>query len=138
MRELQELGCSSPFKLSIAYYVYLDLHEVRKLKVQSKYNKELDIIYFIVSGEELVEDSEIFIPLSSASFLSISWIETIQDAVCKENEDPRITLAFREQDSSVMYYSMTKGIIPPVPPPPRSKAQEEAPDFSSAENNQYS
>ncbi|GLH02791.1 Uncharacterized protein GBIM_08756 [Gryllus bimaculatus] len=118
LKKLQELGCNSQFKLAIAYQVYLDLSEVRKLQVESRYNKELDIIYFVGKGDEFPNGSEIFIPLSSASFLSMSWIETLQQAICQDREGPRITMAFKEQDSSVMYYCMTTGIIPPDPPSP--------------------
>ncbi|PSN33291.1 hypothetical protein C0J52_20684 [Blattella germanica] len=119
LQDMINLGCRDQFNVGIAYQVYLNLCEVQAMRdVKYHYNKELDLLYLTGVKEKVSESSlpEIYLPLSTVSEISTSWISNVQDALCNEREDKGLTLAIKDHDSTVVYYRVTQGLVPPDSP----------------------
>ncbi|XP_067012993.2 tRNA-splicing endonuclease subunit Sen15 [Anabrus simplex] len=116
MKMLSSLGCQDQFKLAVAYHIYMELCEVMTLwDVQCHHNSKLDLIYFTAKRSKSSKETEIFVPHSVTSDITMNWIETVQNEICGE-EVKKITLAMKHQDSSVVYYSLTQGMVAPDSP----------------------
>ncbi|XP_032666172.1 tRNA-splicing endonuclease subunit Sen15-like [Odontomachus brunneus] len=127
--ELYKLGCSDPVKTSIAFYVYIELCEVKRFQdVNYKYNEELDLFYFEVKKNKN-SSLEIYIPWASKNNISFSKIEKMQDVL--QNE--RLTFVFKSEDSSSVFYTINKGLMKPASPETARRRREKEENKSNLE-----
>jgi hypothetical protein len=119
-KDMINLGCRNQFSVGIAFQVYMDLCEVQAMQdVQYLYSHELDMLYLVgKTGRDSHSGSrsEIFLPLSSVSEITPAWIQKVQDTLCTDEDKKGITLAMKDHDSTVVYYRMTQGLVPPDSP----------------------
>ncbi|KAJ9574783.1 hypothetical protein L9F63_008047 [Diploptera punctata] len=130
LQDMINLGCRNQFSVGIAYQVYMNLCEVQAMRdVKYLYNKELDMLYLTAvkqTDANSSKNSEIFLPLSTVSEITPAWIKKVQDTLCSDREDKGLTLAMKEHDSTVVFYRMTQGLVPPdSPETARRKKQRE-------------
>ncbi|XP_011863127.1 PREDICTED: tRNA-splicing endonuclease subunit Sen15-like [Vollenhovia emeryi] len=117
---LCKLGCNDPIKTSTAFYVYIELCEVKRYwDVRYKYSEELDVIYFEVRKREHSR-LEIYVPWPIKHSICLEKIEKMQQSL--QNE--RLTFVFKSQDSSSVFYTVSAGLSKPVAPD-ASKLQKE-------------
>ncbi|XP_011644805.1 tRNA-splicing endonuclease subunit Sen15-like [Pogonomyrmex barbatus] len=117
---LCKLGCNDPIKTSTAFYVYIEICEVRRYwDVTYKYNQELDLIYFEVKKKKC-SPLEIYVPWPTKYTISIDKIEKMQQLL--QNE--RLTIVLKFEDSSSIFYTVTTGLLKPATPE-ASKQQKE-------------
>ncbi|XP_011148488.1 uncharacterized protein LOC105188628 [Harpegnathos saltator] len=118
--ELCKFGCNDAVKTSIAFYVYIELCEVKCFwDVKYNYNEELNLFYFEVKKKQN-SPSEIYIPWASKYNISLSKIEQIQNVLQSE----RLTFIFKSEDSSSISYTVTKGLIKPASPETTKQRKE--------------
>lgn len=73
------MGCTDGIKISVAFYVYMELCEVKLLRdVVYKYNKEIDIIY-LEGKKNKSSEPETYIPWPNIYKISLLQIENIQE-----------------------------------------------------------
>ncbi|XP_069686345.1 tRNA-splicing endonuclease subunit Sen15-like [Periplaneta americana] len=131
LQDMINLGCRNQFSVGIAFQVYMDLCEVQALRdVKYLYSRELDLLY-LTGTKGRSHDSaspEIFLPLSTISEITPAWIRKVQDTLCADEVRKGITLAMKEHDSTVVYYRMMQGLVPPDSPETarRKKQRDEA------------
>lgn len=110
--KISQLGCTDGIRISVAFYVYMELCEVKCLRhVVYKYNKETDIIYLEGKKSENSE-SETYVSWPSIYKISLVQIESIQEHLNLES----FTFAFRGGDSTTVYYNVSSGLIKPISP----------------------
>ncbi|XP_014482481.1 PREDICTED: uncharacterized protein LOC106748466 [Dinoponera quadriceps] len=118
--ELCKLACSDPVKTTIAFYVYIELCEVKRFwDIRYKYNEELDQFYFEVKKSQNSQ-MEIYIPWATKYNISFSKIEKIQDILQSE----RLTFVFKSEDSSSVCYTVSRGLVKPESPETTKKRKE--------------
>ncbi|KDR20531.1 tRNA-splicing endonuclease subunit Sen15-like isoform X2 [Zootermopsis nevadensis] len=119
-QDMVNLGCRNQLSVGIAFQVYMDLCEVQAMEdVRYVYSHELDLIYLLGKtqrGPQSASRTEIFLPLSTASEITPAWIQKVQDTLCTDKDKKGITLAMKEHDSTVVYYRLTQGLVPPDSP----------------------
>ncbi|XP_072767652.1 tRNA-splicing endonuclease subunit Sen15 [Anoplolepis gracilipes] len=117
---LCKLGCNDPVKTSTAFYVYIELCEVKRFwDVKYKYKEELDLFYLEVRKREH-SSLEIYIPWPTKYNISIDKIEKMQQAL--QNE--RLTLVFKSEDSSSVQYTISAGLVKPAAPEATKQLKE--------------
>lgn len=117
---LCKLGCNDPVKTSTAFYVYIELCEVKRFwDVKYKYKEELDLFYLEVKKREH-SSLEIYIPWPTKYSISIDKIEKMQQAL--QNE--RLTFVFKSEDSSSVLYTISTGLIKPAAPEATKQLKE--------------
>nr|CAD7258757.1 unnamed protein product [Timema shepardi] len=79
-------------------------------------NQELDIIYLTGKKKQSSVTPEIYVPVSATADITPEWIELVQTILCKDKETKGVTLAIKEQDSSIVYYRITQALVPPDSP----------------------
>lgn len=119
-QDMINLGCRNQFSVGIAFQVYMDLCEVQAMRdVQYLYSHELDLLYLVGNtgrDSQSASRTEIFLPLSTVSEITPAWIQKVQDTLCTDQDKKGITLAMKDHDSTVVYYRMTQGLVPPDSP----------------------
>ncbi|KAI4499211.1 hypothetical protein M0802_005794 [Mischocyttarus mexicanus] len=117
---MEKLGCIDPVKISNAFYVYMQLCEVKKFwYVDYKYNKDLDLIY-LETKRTKNSNLEIYVPWAISFSITIELIEKIQQKL----ETEWITFVFKSADSTSVYYSASTGLVKPIPPAMRKLLRE--------------
>lgn len=107
-----KLGCNNPIKISTAFFVYMELCEVKKFwHVDYKYNEELDLIYLEVSKKEH-SNIEIYIPWPVSFSITLDLIEQMQQLLKNEH----LTFVFKATDSTSVYYKASAGLVKPLAP----------------------
>ncbi|XP_066592860.1 tRNA-splicing endonuclease subunit Sen15-like [Prorops nasuta] len=110
--KIGRLGCKDPVKISTAFYIYIELCEVKKLwNVKYFYNQQMDLIY-LEAHQNPDASAEIYIPWSMKNHIKLDYIDKIQ----KELSNKQLTFVFRSGDSTSVYYRVTAGLITPVSP----------------------
>nr|CAD7572953.1 unnamed protein product [Timema californicum] len=84
--------------------------------VEYFYSQELDIIYLTGKKKQSSVTPEIYVPVSATADITPEWIELVQNILCKDKETKGVTLAIKEQDSSIVYYRITQALVPPDSP----------------------
>ncbi|PNF41216.1 hypothetical protein B7P43_G01475 [Cryptotermes secundus] len=103
-------------------YLVQALHDVKYL-----YNRELDLLYLMGKdgrGSQSASRTEIFLPLSTVCEITPAWIQKVQDTLCADQEEKGITLAMKEHDSTVVYYRLTQGLLPPDSPETKHRKKQ--------------
>ncbi|XP_012528169.1 tRNA-splicing endonuclease subunit Sen15 isoform X1 [Monomorium pharaonis] len=119
---LCKLGCNDPIKTSTAFYVYIEICEVKRYwDVKYKYNEELDLIYFEVKKREHSQ-LEIYIPWPTKYNICLDKIEKMQQLL--QNE--QLTFVFKSEDSSSVFYTISAGLSKPAPPEVSKQRKEKA------------
>lgn len=117
---LCKLGCNDPVKTSTAFYVYIELCEVKRFwDVKYKYKDELDLFYLEVRKREN-SPLEIYIPWPTKYNISIDKIEKMQQAL--QNE--RLIFVFKSEDSSSVLYTISAGLVKPATPEATKELKE--------------
>ncbi|XP_049960008.1 uncharacterized protein LOC126480762 isoform X1 [Schistocerca serialis cubense] len=149
LQKMIQSGCQNQQKIAVAFQVYMELCEVEKLwNVRHHYNELHDFFYLTGKHSASSERDEIFIPLSITSDISPAWVENIQNEVCrntspKRNAEERtmtttpdnsklqqqgfvqsITLAIKEQDSTIVYYNVERELASPDSPETTQKKKK--------------
>ncbi|KYN04214.1 PREDICTED: tRNA-splicing endonuclease subunit Sen15-like [Cyphomyrmex costatus] len=119
---LCKLGCNDAIKTSTAFYVYIEICEVKRYwDVKYKYNEELDVIYFEVKKRENSQP-EIYVPWPTKYNICLNKIEKMQKLL--QNE--RLTFVFKSEDSSSVFYTVTTGLSKPATPETSKQQKEKA------------
>ncbi|XP_020283185.1 tRNA-splicing endonuclease subunit Sen15-like [Pseudomyrmex gracilis] len=119
---LCKLGCNDPVKTSTAFYVYIELCEVKRFwDVKYKYNEDLDLFYFEIKKREH-SPLEIYVPWATKYTISFDKIEKMQQSL----QSKRITFVFKSEDSSSVFYTVTEGLVKPISPEVSQKLKEKA------------
>ncbi|XP_071640667.1 uncharacterized protein [Temnothorax longispinosus] len=119
---LCKLGCNDPIKTSTAFYVYIEICEVKRYwDVKYKYNEELDVIYFEVKKREHSR-LEIYVPWPTKYNICLEKIEEMQQLL--QNE--RLTFVFKSEDSSSVFYTVSAGLSKPAAPEASKRQKEKA------------
>lgn len=85
--------------------------------IEYKYDEELDVIYFIVSGNETESgqkpnsESVIYVAVPSVVSIKLTEISRIQSKLIPGNEKQVFVMALVDSDSTIIYYKMTKGFL---------------------------
>ncbi|XP_076761001.1 uncharacterized protein LOC143429335 isoform X2 [Xylocopa sonorina] len=109
---IEKLGCRDPVKISTTFYVYIELCEARRYwEVNYKYNEGLDLMYLEVKRKKNSQ-TEMFIPWSASTNISLDTIEKIQDGLNVE----QVTFVFKSSDSTSIIYRASKGLLKPMDP----------------------
>jgi len=103
---------------SLLYQLYLDLKLVKNWKViEVRDNKEEDICYLIGKQFEDEKNFQIIVPMDVNTPTSISRIYEmfLNTKDCLENEqNPRsLVVGIIAPDSSISYYKLHSGLVPP-------------------------
>ncbi|XP_014222556.1 tRNA-splicing endonuclease subunit Sen15-like [Trichogramma pretiosum] len=107
---MSQLGCNDQEKLQLAFYVYMELCEVKCYwDVHYNYCKELEIFY-LEAKRKKNEEPGIFIPWPACSYLSLDLISNIQ----RELKTDKITFAFKAGMVESSYYSINSGLVKPM------------------------
>ena len=107
--------------------VYLDLCESKHwFSVSLHPCKSLKLVY--ITGKRIKKSQiDIVVPVTIDTALTTEEIQNIvqEVSVCEEREvekdtenepRPKVTMAFCEADSTVVYYDFFQGLVPPDPP----------------------
>ncbi|XP_049785863.1 uncharacterized protein LOC126188313 [Schistocerca cancellata] len=125
LQKMIQSGCQNQQKIAVAFQVYMELCEVEKLwNVRHHYNELHDFFYLTGKHSASSERDEIFIPLSITSDISPAWVENIQNEVCRNTSPKSITLAIKEQDSTVVYYNVERELASPDSPETTQKRKK--------------
>lgn len=125
LQKMLQSGCQNQQKVAVAFQVYMELCEVEKLwHVDHHYNRTHDFFYLTAKPSATSETDEIFIPLSITSDISPAWLENIQNEVCSNNSSKSITLAVKEQDSTIVYYTVERELVTPDSPETTQKRKK--------------
>ncbi|XP_015602027.1 uncharacterized protein LOC107271002 [Cephus cinctus] len=110
--EMGQLGCNDHNKIITAFHVYIELCEVKRLwDVKYQYNKDIDLIY-LEAKTSRSSPHQIYIPWSTANPISLKFIEQMQQKL----DTNRLTLVFKDGDSSSIYYKVSEGLVKPLTP----------------------
>lgn len=127
-KEIQSYGYYNG-KLSMAraaMTVYLDLCESKHwFSVSLHPCESLKLVY--ITGKRIKKSQfDIVVPVTTDAALTTEEIQNIIQEVniCEEKEEndtgnerrPKVTMAFCEADSTVVYYDFFRGLVPPDPP----------------------
>lgn len=109
--DMKSLGCSSDLKISLAYNLYLHLVD-EKLMYDTEYcyNKDIDTLY-IVARPNKSGKLNIYVPIPTYDFISIDYINQIQENLCTVETGSTVNLAFIEGDFTTVIYTFTKGMV---------------------------
>lgn len=128
-KEIQSYGYfnGKPSMARAAMAVYLDLCESKHwFSVSIHPCKSLKLVY--ITGKRIKKSQfDIVVPLTIDTALTTEKIQNIIQEVnlCEEKEveertgierGPKVTMAFCEADSTVVYYDFFQGLVPPDPP----------------------
>nr|CAD7454851.1 unnamed protein product [Timema tahoe] len=117
LEDMITLGCKRQQTAALALQIYIELCEVQALwNVEYFYSQELDIIYLTGKKKQSSTMPEIYVPVSATADITPEWIEQVQNILCKDKEIKGVTLAIKEQDSSIVYYQITQALVPPDSP----------------------
>lgn len=117
---INELGCNDPVKISTAFYVYIELCEVKRYwDVKYKYNKDLDLLY-LEGKRKKNSDVEIFVPWPTLYNITLDKIEKIQQGLNSE----RVTMIFKSEDSNSVMYRVSAGLVKPLAPEVTKRLKE--------------
>lgn len=109
---IAKLGCNNPVKVSTAFYVYIELCEVKRFwHVDYKYNDELDLIY-LEAKKNKNSNIEIYIPWPVSFSITIELIEEIQQTIQTE----QLIFVFKAADSTSVCYKVSAGLVKPITP----------------------
>ncbi|KAG7187641.1 hypothetical protein KM043_016700 [Ampulex compressa] len=115
-----KLGCKDPVKISTAFYVYIELCEVKRFwDVKYKYNESLDLLFFEVKQRRQSE-LEIYVPWPTIYNITLDLIEKIQ----QELKIERITFVFKSEDTSSVSYRVSAGLVKPLAPEVTKRLRE--------------
>jgi len=127
--EIQSYGYynGKPSMARAAMTVYLDLCESKHwFSVSIHPCESLKLVY--ITGKRIKKSPfDIVVPVTIDTALTTDEIQNIIQEVnlCEEKEveedtggdrDPKVTMAFCEADSTVVYYDFFQGLVPPDPP----------------------
>ncbi|KAJ8665158.1 hypothetical protein QAD02_006820 [Eretmocerus hayati] len=109
---MSQLGCNDQVKLTTAFYVYMELCEVRRYwNVDYKYSDKLQL--FHLEAKKTANGAvETYIPWPTIHNITLDLIGNIQTVLDRE----RFTFVFKEGDSTSAYYAISSGIKKPVNP----------------------
>lgn len=128
-KEIQSYGYynGKPSMARAAMTVYLDLCESKHwFSVSIHPCESLKLVY--ITGKRIKKSPfDIVVPVTIDTALTTDEIQNIIQEVnlCEEKEveedtgndrDPKVTMAFCEADSTVVYYDFFQGLVPPDPP----------------------
>ncbi|KAJ1525026.1 hypothetical protein ONE63_009872 [Megalurothrips usitatus] len=114
LKQLLDFGCRDQRCASVAFAVYMDLSEVKAVwDLRYDFCKDLDIIYLTGREQETMEPN-VYIPLSASQTVSPEWLCKVQKALPTQNRG--LTLAFKDADSTIVYYNVTEGLETPDSP----------------------
>ncbi|XP_058793191.1 uncharacterized protein LOC131665356 [Phymastichus coffea] len=109
---MSQLGCTDQVKLTTAFYVYMELCEVKRYwDVDYKYSEPLQMFY-LEAKKTKKGTLDTFIPWAAIHNISLGLISKIQQELNKE----KFTFVFKEGDTSSVYYSIRSGITKLVSP----------------------
>ncbi|KAK3923394.1 tRNA-splicing endonuclease subunit Sen15 [Frankliniella fusca] len=115
LKDLLAFGCKDHRLAPAAFAVFMDLSEVRVVwDLQYHFCKALDLIY--LTGKENQDNTEanIYLPLPASYTVSPAWLQEVQE--CLSTKDRGFTLALKDADSTIVYYSITEGLVTPDSP----------------------
>nr|CAD7593597.1 unnamed protein product [Timema genevievae] len=135
---------SGQVQLANALVVLSSAAEDGEIEVRIPVGQELDIIYLTGKKKQSSTTPEIYVPVSATADITPEWIEQVQNILCKDKEikgfwkeekgkscgcqvkmqaaelrlflPKRVTLAIKEQDSSIVYYQITQALVTPDSP----------------------
>ncbi|XP_011494848.1 PREDICTED: tRNA-splicing endonuclease subunit Sen15-like [Ceratosolen solmsi marchali] len=109
---MSQLGCNDQIKLTTAFYVYMELCEVKRYwDVEYKYCNTLQLFY-LEAKKYKKANIDIFIPWPAMNNITLDIIYSIQHKL----ETNKFTFVFKEGDTTSVYYSVCTGIIKPITP----------------------
>ncbi|OXU30752.1 hypothetical protein TSAR_013218 [Trichomalopsis sarcophagae] len=109
---MSQLGCNDQVKLTTAFYVYMELCEVKLYwNVEYKYCEALQIFYLEAKKSKNAE-VDTFVPWPAFHNLSLDFISNIQHKLEKD----KFTFVFKEGDTTSVYYSISSGIVKAISP----------------------
>lgn len=114
---MSQLGCTDQVKLTTAFYIYMELCEVKNYwDVQYKFHDNLQLFYLTAKIRKDAQEST-FVPWPAVDNITLDIIKNIQNKLQKET----ITFVFRDGDSTSVYYVIRSGTVKPTHP---EKSQE--------------
>lgn len=138
LQKMIQSGCQNQHKIAVAFQVYMELCEVEKLwNVNHHYSRTHDFFYLTGKPSASSERDEIFIPLSITSDISPAWLESIQNEVCRNNSPKSMTLAVKEQDSTIVYYTVERDLVTPDSPETTQKRKKKQETQNLIESELY-
>ncbi|XP_014218823.1 uncharacterized protein LOC106647081 [Copidosoma floridanum] len=109
---MSQLGCNDQVKLSTAFYVYMELCEVKRYwDVNYKYSDALSL-YYLEARKKKSAKLDTFIPWPAHHNLTLDFISNMQ----QELEREKFTFVFKDGDTTSVYYSISAGIVKPIAP----------------------
>ncbi|XP_026276139.2 tRNA-splicing endonuclease subunit Sen15-like isoform X2 [Frankliniella occidentalis] len=112
LEDLLSFGCGDQRIPPAAFAVFMDLSEVKAVwDLQYQFCKALDIIYLIGRENESDVETNIYLPLPASYTVSPAWLEKVQNSLSTKNRG--LILAFKDADSTVVYYQITEGLVTP-------------------------
>jgi len=119
---MSQLGCNDQVKLSTAFYVYMELCEVKRYwDVNYKYSSELELFYLEAKKSKTAK-FDTFIPWPAFHNLTLDLISNIQKELNKE----KFTFVFKDGDTTSVYYSIGAGIVKPAAPEETNTIKQKA------------
>ncbi|KAK3594716.1 hypothetical protein CHS0354_001540 [Potamilus streckersoni] len=123
--ELNEYGIDNPTQMDLTILVYLNLCEVRGWwNVKTHGCHEMNI--FFLSGQSSKSSPrEIILPISSTSSLSPADIQQYLQIIKVDNSPTKgLILAVCDTDSTMVFYKVTDGLVPPESPEESEQKKE--------------
>lgn len=119
-QKIEKLGCKDPVKVTVAFYVYIELCEAKRYwDVKYKYHSELDIIYLEVQRTKN-STTELCVPWPVTCEITLDKIEKIQRGLNSKS----LTLVFKSEDSTSVMYEVTAGLVKPIAPEESKRTKE--------------
>lgn len=116
-KEIQEFGAPDKLQSQIAFMVYMELCEGKGWwNVNTHFCEEQSLV-FLSGHASRNKPREIILPVSMDTKLSPAKIQSyIQTVKLPDYHTDSIVMAICGGDSGVVYYKLTKGVVPPEPP----------------------
>ncbi|XP_013409348.1 tRNA-splicing endonuclease subunit Sen15-like [Lingula anatina] len=117
-KEMMSHGFNNSDQALQAMLVYLDLCEAKQwAKVSLHPCSELKMIFLTAQESERDGQAHLMLPIGNDAELNIAQMKQYIDHIKHPSvECPSLTLAIVASDSTILYYKITDGLVPPDPP----------------------
>jgi len=122
--KLTQIGFENEEERHITLRVFLDLSEMKGW-YQVKLCPLDSIKRTVVTGySRRTDELQAVLPSTLTSTFSMEQILSILSAVEESFHTSKVLLGFVDADSTIVYYSLTNGLVPPAPPAESQKAEK--------------
>lgn len=118
LREMYDMGIKSSKILQNSLLVYLQLIEIQNwFDVELVPAIENQVVFIKGRRTSKVDKMEYVLPIGSNETFTTEHLNSLIDAACQLGcSDKSLLLAFVDSGSTVVFYQINKGLIPPAKP----------------------